>query len=136
MLLFLQWPLREVVQAYSREANDLAQIFFALYVSLAITAATRQSGHLAADAVARRFQRPTRLRLERLAALFVLIPWSVFVLWAAWPGIVQSVQALESFPETYSPGYFVVKAAVALLVLGVLAQGIIDVLLRLKEPDR
>ncbi len=25
LLLFLQWPLRDVVQQYSREANDLAQ---------------------------------------------------------------------------------------------------------------
>jgi len=43
LLLFLQWPLREWLQAYSREANDLAQVLFALYVSVAITAATRNS---------------------------------------------------------------------------------------------
>ena len=41
VLLFLQWPLREWLQAYSREANDLAQVVFAVYVSVAITAATR-----------------------------------------------------------------------------------------------
>src|SRR5437868_2421511 len=41
LLLFLQWPLREWLLAYSREANDLAQVLFALYVSVAITAATR-----------------------------------------------------------------------------------------------
>ena len=40
LLLFLQWPLRDVFQAYSREANDLAQCLFALYVSVAITSAT------------------------------------------------------------------------------------------------
>ena len=40
LLLFLQWPLRELVQAYSREANDLAQCLFALYVSVAILCAT------------------------------------------------------------------------------------------------
>ena len=37
LLLFLQWPLREWLLAYSREANDLAQVLFALYVSVAIT---------------------------------------------------------------------------------------------------
>jgi TRAP-type C4-dicarboxylate transport system permease small subunit len=41
LLLFLQWPLRDLLQAYSREANDLAQWLFALYVSVAITYATR-----------------------------------------------------------------------------------------------
>lgn len=34
LLLFMHWPLRELVQAYSREANDLAQLLFALATSL------------------------------------------------------------------------------------------------------
>ena len=33
LLLFLQWPLRDLVRAYSREANDLGQWLFALYVA-------------------------------------------------------------------------------------------------------
>jgi len=40
-LLFLQWPLRDVFRAYSREANDLGQLIFALYVAMSVTAATR-----------------------------------------------------------------------------------------------
>ena len=39
LLLFLQWPMRDVVRAYSREANDLGQIFFALFVAVSVTAA-------------------------------------------------------------------------------------------------
>jgi hypothetical protein len=39
--LFLQWPLRDLVKHYSREANDLGQWLFALYVAMAFTAATR-----------------------------------------------------------------------------------------------
>ena len=54
LLLFLQWPLREVVQAYSREANDLAQCLFAIYASVAVTCATRRRAHLATDIVAQR----------------------------------------------------------------------------------
>ena len=41
LLLFAQWPLRDVVQAYSRQTNDWAQILFAVYVAVAITAARR-----------------------------------------------------------------------------------------------
>ena len=130
LLLFLQWPLREVVQAYSREANDLAQILFALYVSVAITAATRQDAHLAADSLARRFRNRTRLRLKRLASLFILVPWSAFVLWAAWPIVWQSLRGLEAFPDTYNPGFFVIRVAVALLAIAVLAQGLLDALRR------
>ena len=46
-LLFLQWPLRDYIQVYSREANDLGQWLFALYVAAAVTAATRAGTHLA-----------------------------------------------------------------------------------------
>lgn len=127
LLLFLQWPLREWLQAYSREANDLAQVLFALYVSVAITAATRRDAHLAADALARRYGAKVRHTLAKLGALFVLIPWSMFVVYAAWPSVAQAVRQLEGFPETYNPGYFIIKIALLLLVLLTLLQGVVDV---------
>jgi TRAP-type mannitol/chloroaromatic compound transport system permease small subunit len=127
LLLFLQWPLREWLQAYSREANDLAQVLFALYVSVAITAATRDRAHVAADAFAQRYRVVTRHWLAKLAALCALIPWSVFVLYAAWPSVAQSVRQLEGFPESFNPGYFVLKIALLLLVLLTLLQGVLEV---------
>ena len=60
-LLFLQWPLRDIFRAWSREANDLGQWLFALYVAICITAATREHTHLAADALARHY--PERVRV-------------------------------------------------------------------------
>jgi TRAP-type mannitol/chloroaromatic compound transport system permease small subunit len=124
LLLFLQWPLREVVQAYSREANDLAQCLFALYVSVAITYATRRRAHLATDVLAQRFAPRVRRILDRVAALAVLVPWSAFMLAAAWPSVAQSVRQFEAFPETFNPGYFVLKIALWLLALLVLAQAL------------
>src|SRR5438552_12000748 len=85
LLLFLQWPLREVLHAYSVQANDLAQWLFALYVSLALTDATRGRSHLAADGFAQRYSPATRRLLARAAALFCLVPWSLFIVVAAWP---------------------------------------------------
>jgi len=124
VLLFLQWPLREWLHAYSREANDVAQILFALYVSVAITAATRARVHLAAGADGIRW----RHGIERIAGLVVLVPWSSFVLYASWGSVVQSVRQLEGFPETYNPGYFLIRVALVVLALLVLAQAIVDVL--------
>jgi TRAP-type mannitol/chloroaromatic compound transport system permease small subunit len=126
LLLFLQWPLREVIQAYSREANDLAQCLFALYVSVAITAATRQHAHLATDVFAQRYSRRTRELLAKSGSLFVLVPWSSFMLYAAWPMVEQSVRQLEAFPETYNPGYFILKIALLLAMLLVLLQALLD----------
>jgi|SRR5437899_8384631 len=132
LLLFLQWPLREWVQAYSREANDLAQVLFALYVALAVTAATRRHAHLAADALARRYPAAARTRLVRVAALAVELPWSVFVLWSAFPIVSQSIRQLEAFPETFNPGYFLLKAAVVVLALVVAAQALVTTM---RLPD-
>lgn len=66
LLLFLQWPLRDLLQAYSREANDLAQWLFALYVSVAVTYATRMGTHLAANSLARKYSPATPAWLSRL----------------------------------------------------------------------
>ena len=69
VLLFLQWPLRSIIGLYSREANDLGQWLFALYVAVSITAATRAGTHLAADTVARNYSAATRDWLARAGAL-------------------------------------------------------------------
>lgn len=121
LLLFLQWPLREVVQIGSREANDVAQILFALYVSIGITAATRQDAHLAVDVIARRYPPKFRAALT-IAATLAVVPWAAFVLYSAGPGILQSVRELERFPDTFNHGYFLVRLALALLAVLVLAQ--------------
>jgi hypothetical protein len=54
LLLFAQWPLRELVQACSRQANEAAQILFALYAAVAVTAASITNQHLAAAGSANR----------------------------------------------------------------------------------
>ena len=66
LLLFLQWPLRDIVRCCSREANDLGQIIFALFVAVSVTAATRAGTHLAADTLAHRYSARTRHRLQAI----------------------------------------------------------------------
>lgn len=127
LLLFLQWPLRDLVHAYSREANDIAQWIFALYVAIAVTAATRAGTHLAADAWARRYTEKTRLRLVRAGALLGLLPWAIFIWIASRKIVVSSAMQLELFPDSYNPGYFLVKCALWVLSLLVIAQAILDI---------
>lgn len=126
LLLFLQWPLRDVVHGWSREANDLAQWLFALYVSVALTCATRRGTHLAASAFVERYPPVLRALIGRAAALFCLVPWALFVLIAGAPTAWRSIVQLEAFPETYNPGYFIIKASVLLLALLMLVQAMLD----------
>jgi TRAP-type mannitol/chloroaromatic compound transport system permease small subunit len=127
LLLFLQWPLRDIFRAYSRDANDLGQWLFALYVAMCFTAATRAHTHLAADAVARHYSERTRTLLARIGALAALVPWSLFILVGGANLVILSVTALEAFPDTYNPGYFFIKLALWLLAGLVLAQSIVDI---------
>ena len=126
LLLFLQWPLRDFLQRSSREANDLGQWLFALYISLALTYATRERAHLAVDALARGYRSRIREAIGRWGTLFCVAPWAVFMIAASWPTVQRSVLGLERFPESFNPGYFMIKVATVLLALLALAQTLID----------
>ena len=126
LILFLQWPLRDFVKAYSREANDLGQWIFALYVSMAVTFATRERAHLSVDAIAHDYPATARDAIARWGSLVCVAPWAVFMLWATWPTAQRSALGLERFPDTNNVGYFLIKAAAVLLALLALLQVLLD----------
>jgi TRAP-type mannitol/chloroaromatic compound transport system permease small subunit len=136
VLLFLQWPLRDLARAYSREANDLGQWIFALYVAASFTAATRARTHLAADALAQTYSAKTRLMIWRVGVPLCLMPWALFLLVTGKQIVVPSIAVLERFPDTYNPGYFVIKVALWMLAGLVLAQVVVDVSGPPGKPDR
>lgn len=136
LLLFLQWPLRDLIHGYSREANDLGQIFFALFVAASLTAATRAGTHLAADTVAHRYSERTRHRLRKIGALVGIIPWTLLILVTSRTSVWQSVTGREAFPDTSNPGYFLIKLALWLMAGTVLAQAVADILRRAPAEAR
>ena len=131
-LLLAQWPLRELVQAYSRQANDAAQVLFALYVAVAVTAASRNHAHLAS--LQPHPSGAPRPRWHAWALLACVMPWALFMLWAGWPLVAASVTSFERFGETLTPGYFVIKLAMALMLLLVLAEGLLELLPHGRPP--
>jgi TRAP-type mannitol/chloroaromatic compound transport system permease small subunit len=126
LLLFVQWPLRELVQAYSREANDLGQWLFALFVAGSVTAATRARRHIAADGLARRYNPRVRRFLSIFGILFGLLPWALFVGASALGPVSRSVAVLERFQDTGNQGYFIVKVALLLLLALIIVQAFVD----------
>jgi TRAP-type mannitol/chloroaromatic compound transport system permease small subunit len=135
LLLFLQWPLRDIVRCCSREANDLGQIVFALLVAVSVTAATRAGTHLSADALAQRYSPRTRQRLQRICAVIGIIPWALFIVYASRNFVLPSLLGLEAFADTANPGYFIIKLALGLMVLLVIAQSLIDIFRPLPADD-
>ena len=131
LLLFLQWPLRDVVRAHSREANDLGQIIFALFVAVSVTAATRAGTHLAADTLAHRYSTRARRWIKRIGTAASVLPWAIFVIIAGTSFVVPSVRGLEAFADTDNPGYFIIKVALWVMAIAIIAQAIVDIL----RPD-
>ncbi|MEI8325192.1 MAG: hypothetical protein WCH44_07450 [Betaproteobacteria bacterium] len=127
VLLFAQWPLRDLLHAYSRQANDIAQIVFALYISVAVTAASIDRTHLAAWHLAP--AHPSRSpRWRRWAVLVCVGPWALFMLWATTPIMIESLRQGEKFGETLTPGYVLIKVSVALLLILVLFETLLQVM--------
>ena len=130
ILLFLQWPLRDWIQAWSREANDLAQVIFAFYVAVGVSAATRANAHLAVGSV----RHDARRGAARVAAALVVLAAAIALAVVAAPPIWRSIRVLEAFPETYTPGYFALKIALAVLTVAALVQALVD-LFKSPEPS-
>jgi TRAP-type C4-dicarboxylate transport system permease small subunit len=128
-LLFAQWPLRDLVQAYSREANDLGQILFALYMAVAVSAASHEGTHLTAGHAPDEHAGPPR-RWRAWALLACTTPWALFMLWTSGPQVWQSVRQLEHFGETSNPGYFIIKLALWLLLVLILVESVLTLLRR------
>ena len=126
VLLFLQWPLRDIFRLYSREANDLGQWIFAIYVAASVTCATRAGTHLGTDAIARFYPVKIRQALVRVGAT-LLVPWALFVAFGSKDIVLGSIRSLEAFPDTSNPGYFLVKTALWILAGLMLVQAAVDI---------
>lgn len=110
LLLFAQWPLRDLVGAGALLANDIAQLLFALYVAVAMAWAGVRGAHLAAHPEALQ-----RTRWRRIGAALAPLPWCAWILVTAAVPTWNSLRQAERFPESFNPGYFVVKLALMLL---------------------
>lgn len=126
LLLFAQWPLRDFVQAYSRQTNDVAQVLFALYVAVAITAASHANAHLAAG-----HQTSSDVasapRWKRWVLLLCIAPWALLIVWTSSAQVWESIMRLERFSETGNPGLFLVKLASWVMALLALAYSALSV---------
>ena len=135
LLLSAQWPLRDAVRCCSREAKDLGQWLFALFIAIALTAASRAGTHLRADVFARELSRRAQRQIAAAGAALIALPWSIFVLFAYGRDAWRASLVLERFPETNSPGYFLIKLAVVLLAALVATQALVDMSGALRDPE-
>lgn len=109
LALFGQWPLRELVGGGHLLANDFGQIAHAAVFSIGIAYALRWDGHVRLDMFYQRMSAKGRAWVDLVGTLAIVLPWAGIVLWFSWQTTLRSVAALEQFPETWSPGYWLFK---------------------------
>lgn len=126
-LLFAQWPLRSWLEAYARDTNNIAQIVFAVYAAVAITAASRSKAHLAFVGYRKLVERKLTVLWWPWVRLVCVGPWAAFMLWTALPQMVESIRVMERFGEGYTPGYFLMRIALVVLAVLVLVNALGDV---------
>ncbi|SEF31245.1 Tripartite ATP-independent transporter, DctQ component [Variovorax sp. YR750] len=137
LLLFAQWPLRDLAGSGNgpTQANDLAQWLFALYVAVALRHAGRRGAHLVARPDLAADNAGRRARLRRIGAALCVLPWALFLVFTAAAPVMRSVEALELFPDTFNPGYFMIKVALLLLAALLALQSALDLWQELRPAN-
>ncbi len=123
-LLFAQIPLREFFHGGHIIANDVGQIIHATLFMIGIPFAMRHDAHVRVDIFSRRLSPKTRAGIELAGTILLLLPWLVLLGWYSFPIVLNSVKELEKFPETYTPGYFILKLQLAIFVFLVALQAL------------
>ena len=114
VFLWVQWPMRVFTTGNPRLINDMGQIAFACFWVIAFGIACLTQSHLQiSNNVA------TRKAAQRALSSFVLsLPWAIFLVYSAWPLLINSWHENEKFPDSYSPGFYLIKLALILLPVG------------------
>jgi TRAP-type C4-dicarboxylate transport system permease small subunit len=113
VLLCLQWPLRDWLQAHNRTANDWGQIVFALFMACAISVATWRGTHLTAHSSFGQ----AKLRARAYWLLACVLPWAALLLWTSLKPMSYAMVNMERFPDTLTAGYWLIHLAVTVLAI-------------------
>ena len=137
--LFVQNPLREYLGRGQFLANDMGQLSHAAVFMIGVAYAWRWDRQVRVDLFYRRMSARARALVNLFGTLFLLSPWLALVAWNSLPTAIDSARLLEQFPESGSPGFFVMKALLVAFVatlglqaLAVVARSIVV----LHDPSR
>lgn len=117
LLLFAQWPLRDGLQRSTTVLNDVAQIAFALVAACGVAFALVHDRHVRLALVAERWSLRRRAAIDAIGHAVFVLPWLVVIAFGSRRFVLDSIAGFERFPETGSPGYWIIRAAIVLLIV-------------------
>ena len=114
VFLWAQWPMRVFASGNPRLINDMGQIVFAYFWVMAFAIACLSQSHLQISNNAA----PTKKGRRAWTGFVLSLPWAIFLVYSAWPLLINSWHENEKFPDSYSPGFYLIKLALILLPVG------------------
>ena len=114
VFLWAQWPMRVFASGKPRLINDMGQIAFAYFWVMAFAIACLSQSHLQISDNAA----PTKKGKRAWTGFVLSLPWAIFLVYSAWPLLINSWHENEKFPDSYSPGFYLIKLALILLPVG------------------
>ena len=114
VFLWVQWPMRVFASGNPRLINDMGQIAFAYFWVMAFAIACLSQSHLQISDNAA----PTKKGKRAWTGFVLSLPWAIFLVYSAWPLLINSWHENEKFPDSYSPGFYLIKLALILLPVG------------------
>lgn len=119
--LFAQWPVRDLLvgtglvrgrpQVY---LNDYGQLMHATVFLVGMAYSLVMDRHVRFDIVRSRFAPRASALIELLGHVLVVLPWAGLLAYFGWDVVSRSVLTGETFPDTGSPGYPLMRLAFAL----------------------
>ncbi len=103
---------------------ELQWYLFSAVFLLGGAATLRADAHVRVDVFYRRLSRRRRLVIDFLGSLFLLLPFSIFMIIVSWPSVANSWSVLEGSPDPDGLPRYPVKTLVPLGFVLLLLQGI------------
>jgi TRAP-type mannitol/chloroaromatic compound transport system permease small subunit len=119
--LFGQLPLREIVGKGYIQLNDYGQLSHATVFLIGIAYAVATDRHVRLDAFRMRFPSRARAAIEVAGHVLFVWPWTLLLAYYGADPVLRSISTGETFPETGTVGYPLMRVVFALFLLLLLA---------------
>lgn len=136
LTLFGQLPVRELIHRGHLALNDFGQLFHATVFLVGIPYALLTDAHVRLDLFHRNFSPRTRALVEVFGTALFVVPWVALLALHGEGHVLRSVSLRETFPETLTPGYFLMRVSFALFVMLMIGASVSRVVRALHEAFR
>lgn len=121
LVTFIVVVLRYVFDVGSIALQESATYLHATVFLVGMAYAMQQNAHVRVDIFYTRFSKQTKAWIDLFGALFLLLPFMLFISWISWQYVVDSWAVLEGSREAGGlPGVFLLKSLI-LIMAGLLS---------------